>query len=556
MKSDIEIAREAPMKHIKDIASEIGVHDEEMELYGDYKAKVDFRAWRRLKEKPSGKMILVTAITPTPAGEGKSTTTVGLGQALKRLGKNAMIAIREPSLGPNFGIKGGAAGGGYSQVVPMEDINLHFTGDIHAITTAHNLLSAAIDNHIHQGNDLDIDQRRINWRRIIDLSDRALREVVIALGGRTNGFTREDGFDISVSSEIMAILCLAVDLKDLKERLSKIIVGYTRNRQPVTAKDLKVEGSMTVLLKDALKPNLVQTYENVPAFVHGGPFANIAHGCNSAMATQMGTKLADYLVTEAGFGADLGAEKFFDIKCRFAGLEPSATVIVATARALKMHGGVPKDDLKEENVSALEKGFANLEKHLENLEKFGVPAVIAINRFPTDTEKELEYLIDRCEQMGYPVALSEVFTKGGEGGEELAEKVLQVIDEGKADLKMMYNVEMPLDEKIETVAKEIYGARDVEFTTRARNNIKQLEKQGLDKVPVCMAKTQFSLSDNPKLLGRPKDFTISVKEISLSAGAGFAVAKTGEVMTMPGLPKVPAAEQIDIDEDGQITGLF
>ncbi len=556
MKSDIEIAREAPMKHIRDIASEVNISEDDLELYGDYKAKIDFNAWPKLKEKPSGKLILVTAITPTPAGEGKSTTTVGLGQALKKLGKKTMIALREPSLGPNFGIKGGAAGGGYSQVVPMEDINLHFTGDIHAITTAHNLLAAAIDNHIHQGNDLDIDTRRITWRRVMDLSDRAIRSVVVGLGGRGNGFTREDGFDISVASEIMAILCLAVDLKDLKERLAKIIVGYTRDRKPVTAKDLKVEGSMTVLLKDAIKPNLVQTYENVPAFVHGGPFANIAHGCNSVMATQMGQKLADYMVTEAGFGADLGAEKFFDIKCRFADLKPDATVIVATARALKMHGGVPKDDLKTENLEALEKGFANLEKHLENISKFGVPAVVAVNRFPTDTEKELDFLIEKCQEKGYRVALSEVWAKGGEGGVAVAEEVLSILESETSNFKPLYDETKPIKEKIHTIATEIYGASGVEYTSGAERQMKQLEKDGLDKVPVCMAKTQFSFSDDPSLLGRPKDFVVTVKKVQLSAGAGFLVAQTGDIMTMPGLPKVPAAEKIDIDEDGNITGLF
>ncbi|ACB83682.1 formate--tetrahydrofolate ligase [Natranaerobius thermophilus] len=556
MKSDIEIARGAPMRPIKDIASEVGIKDEELELYGDYKAKITFDAWKRLKDKPDGNLILVTAITPTPAGEGKSTTTVGLGQALKRLGKNTMVALREPSLGPSFGVKGGAAGGGYSQVVPMEDINLHFTGDIHAITTAHNLLSAAIDNHIHQGNNLDIDARRINWRRVVDLNDRALRNTVVALGGRGNGFPREDGFDITVASEIMAILCLATDIKDLKERLSKIIIGYTRDRQPVTVADLKMQGSMAVLLKDAIKPNLVQTYENVPAFVHGGPFANIAHGCNSAMATQMGVKMSDYLVTEAGFGADLGAEKFFNIKCRFAGLNPDAAVVVATARALKMHGGVEKDNLKEENLEALEKGFENLEKHMENINKFGVPAVVAVNRFPTDTEKELELLINKCQEKGYRVALSEVFAKGGEGGEEVAKEVLDIIDSKESNFKYLYDVDKSMEEKIETIAKEIYGASDVEFTPTARRNIKQLAQKGLDQVPVCMAKTQFSFSDDPKLLGRPKDFSITVKRVRISAGAGFAVAMTGDIMTMPGLPKQPAAEEIDIDDDGQITGLF
>ncbi|OWZ83269.1 formate--tetrahydrofolate ligase [Natranaerobius trueperi] len=556
MKSDIQIAQEAPMKPIRDIAYDLGIKDEEIELYGDYKAKISFTAWQRLKEEQDGNLILVTAISPTPAGEGKSTITVGLGQALKKLGKKSMVALREPSLGPSFGVKGGAAGGGYSQTVPMEDINLHFTGDIHAITTAHNLLAAAIDNHVHHGNDLNLDVRRVSWRRVVDLNDRALRNTLVSLGGRTNGFPREDGFDITVASEIMAILCLAVDIKDLKERLSKIIIGYTKDREPITVADLKMQGSLAVLLKEAIKPNLVQTYENVPAFVHGGPFANIAHGCNSVMATQMGVKLSDYLVTEAGFGADLGAEKFFNIKCRFSGLKPKASVVVATVRALKMHGGVSKDDLKEENLEALEKGVENLEKHLENVSKFGVPAVVAVNRFPTDTEKELDLLIKKCQEKGYRVALSEVFTKGGEGGEELAKEVIDIVENEVSNFRTLYDTDKSIPEKIETIAKEIYGASGVEFTPQAKRNIRGLEKRGLDRVPVCMAKTQFSFSDDPKLMGRPKDFNITIKEIKISAGAGFAVAKSGNIMTMPGLPKEPAAERIDIDDNGQITGLF
>ncbi|UMZ75290.1 formate--tetrahydrofolate ligase [Natranaerofaba carboxydovora] len=556
MKSDIQIAQEAKMTHIKEIAEEVGLKEEETEYYGDYKAKVSFDAWKRIKDRPDGKLVLVTAITPTPAGEGKSTTTVGLAQGLKKINKNVMVALREPSLGPSFGVKGGAAGGGYAQIIPMEDINLHFTGDLHAMTTANNLLSAAIDNHVHQGNDLDIDVRRITWRRAMDLNERALRHINVNLGGIANGFPREDGFDITVASEIMAILCLATDIKDLKERLGDIIIGYNRKREPVRCKDLNVQGSLAVLLKDAIKPNLVQTIENVPAFVHGGPFANIAHGCNSVMATQMSQKLADYTITEAGFGADLGAEKFFNIKCRFANLKPDATVVVATIRALKMHGGVSKDNLKEENIEALKKGFANLEKHMENVKKFGTPAVVAVNRFPTDTEEEVECLIQLCKDKGYRVALSEVFFKAGEGGKELAETVVEVLENEESNFKPIYDEKSPIKEKIETIAKEVYGADGVDFTPAAERNIRELERVGMDKTPVCMAKTQYSLSDDPSLLGWPKGFRITVRKLNPSAGAKFVVALTGDVMTMPGLPKKPAAEEIDIDDDGNITGLF
>ncbi len=556
MKSDIQIAQEAEKKHIREIAEEAGLKEEETEYYGDYKAKVSFDAWKRIKNNSDGKLILVTAITPTPAGEGKSTTTVGLGQAMKKLGKSVMVALREPSLGPSFGVKGGAAGGGHAQIIPMEDINLHFTGDLHAMTTANNLLSAAIDNHIHHGNELNIDARRITWRRAMDLNERALRQINVALGGVANGFPREDGFQITVASEIMAILCLANDIKDLKERLGNIIVGYTRDREPVRARDLKVQGSLAVLLKDALKPNLVQTIENVPAFVHGGPFANIAHGCNSVMATQMSQKLADYTITEAGFGADLGAEKFFNIKCRFGDLKPDATVVVATIRALKMHGGVDKDNLKEENIEALKKGFENLEKHVENVQKFGTPAVVAVNRFPTDTEGEVECLMEMCKDKGYRVALSEAFFKAGEGGKELGEAVLDVLEKEESNFKPIYDANASIKDKIETIAKEVYGADGVDYTPGAERNIRQLEKVGMDKTPVCMAKTQYSLSDDPSLLGRPEGFRITVRQLTPSAGAKFVVALSGDVMTMPGLPKKPAAEEIDIDEDGNISGLF
>lgn len=556
MKTDIQIAQEAKMKRIMDIAREVGLDETEIEMYGHYKAKVTLDVPKRLADRPDGKLVLVTAINPTPAGEGKSTTTVGLGQALRKMGKNAIIALREPSLGPCMGVKGGAAGGGYAQVVPMEDINLHFTGDIHAMTTAHNLLAALLDNHLHQGNQLDIDPRRVVLKRVMDMNERALRFINVGLGGRNNGFPREDGFDITVASEVMAILCLANDLDDLKERLGKIVVAYNRNREPVTAADLKAHGAMALLLKDAIKPNLVQTLENGPAFIHGGPFANIAHGCNSVAATKLGLKLSDYLITEAGFGADLGAEKFFDIKCRLAGLNPEAVVLVATVRALKMHGGVAKADLATENLEALEAGFANLEKHAENIRKFGLPLVVAINRFPTDTEAELDLVSKLCQKVGVPWALSEVWAKGGEGGVALGEELLKILEEGKAEFKPLYPVEASIKQKITAIAREIYGADGVEFTKGALQNIKSLEKNGFDKMPICMAKTQYSFSDDPSLLGRPSGFTVTVREVKVSAGAGFLVAITGDIMTMPGLPKQPAANNMDITSDGKITGLF
>jgi formate--tetrahydrofolate ligase len=556
MKTDIEIAQEAKMLPITEIAAKVGISEDELELYGKHKAKVSPKVWERVKGRPDGKLILCTAINPTPAGEGKSTTTVGLAQALAQLGKKTMIALREPSLGPCMGVKGGAAGGGYSQIVPMEDINLHFTGDLHAITTAHNLLAAMIDNHLQQGNALNIDPRRIVFRRVMDMNDRALRHIVIGLGGTANGIVREDGFDITVASEVMAILCLADGLMDLKARLAKIIVAYTHDKKPVTAADLHAEGAMALLLKDAVNPNLVQTLENVPAFVHGGPFANIAHGCNSVQATRLGLKLADYFVTEAGFGADLGAEKFFDIKTRFANLHPDAVVIVATARAMKMHGGVDKKDLAGENLEALRKGFANLEKHVETIKKYGVPAVVAINRFPTDTEAELNLIYELCQKAGVRVALSEVFAKGGEGGIALAKQVIDAIEHDENHFKFLYDVDQPIKEKIETIAREVYGADGVDFSPEALTAIRTYTKLGLDKTPICMAKTQYSLSDNPALLGRPTGFRIAVRDIRASAGAGFLVALTGDIMTMPGLPKVPAAENMDIDENGKIVGLF
>jgi len=556
MKTDIEIAQEAKMKPIMEVAKNLGILEEEVELYGNYKAKISLKVFERLKDKKDGKLILVTAINPTPAGEGKTTTTVGLGQALAKLGKKVAIALREPSLGPCMGVKGGAAGGGYSQVVPMEDINLHFTGDIHAVTTAHNLLSAIIDNHIHQGNELGIDPRQIVWKRVMDMNDRALRNIVVGLGGKANGFPREDGFMISVASEIMAVLCLASDLMDLKKRLGDMIVAYTYDNRPVRARDLKAEGAMTVLLKDAIKPNLVQTLENVPAFIHGGPFANIAHGCNSVIATRMGLKLADYLVTEAGFGADLGAEKFMDIKCRYAGLKPSVVVIVATVRALKMHGGVPKNNLSVENIEALRVGIANLEKQIENVKKFGVPVVIAINPFLTDTKDELELVKERCKELGVDAVISDVWARGGEGGIELAEKVLELIEKGENNFRYLYEVNLSIKEKIYTIVKEIYGGKGVSYTPKALKDIEQIESIGLDKLPICVAKTQYSLSDDPKLLGRPKDFEVTVREVRVSAGAGFIVVLMGDIMVMPGLPKVPAAYNIDIDEAGRITGLF
>lgn len=557
VKSDIEIAQSVEKKPITEIASSLGIENSALELYGNYKAKIDYNLLRGKEDTPDGKLILVTAISPTPAGEGKTTTTVGVGDALHRLGKKTMIALREPSMGPVFGIKGGAAGGGYSQVVPMEDINLHFTGDMHAIGAANNLLAAMIDNHIQQGNSLDIDNRRITWKRAMDMNDRQLRFVVNGLNGRSNGVPREDGFDITVASEIMAILCLARDLGDLKTRLERIVVGYTTANEPVTAGMLKAHGAMAALLKDALKPNLVQTLEHTPAFVHGGPFANIAHGCNSLMATRMALKLADYVVTEAGFGADLGAEKFLDIKCRVGGLRPSAVVIVASIRALKHHGGAAKDELTSEDLGALEKGIPNLLKHIENITKnFGLPAVVAINRFPNDTEAELRFIEDKCRELGVNVALSEVWAKGGEGGEALAQEVLRLVDDGAADLQFQYTDEMSITEKIEAIAQRIYGADGVEFAPAAARAISRIEKLGFGTLPVCMAKTQYSLSDDPKKLGRPTGFTISVNNVRVSAGAGFVVALTGDIMTMPGLPKVPSAEKIDVDSTGKISGLF
>ncbi|MBS3985948.1 MAG: formate--tetrahydrofolate ligase [Selenomonadales bacterium] len=556
MKSDIEIAQSAQMLPIIKVAESIGLSEDDLELYGKYKAKVSPAVAKRLADKPDGHLILMTAINPTAAGEGKTTTTVGLGQALAKLGKKTAIALREPSLGPSMGVKGGAAGGGYSQVVPMEDINLHFTGDLHAITTAHNMLAAIIDNHLQQGNELNIDTRRITFRRALDMNDRALRSTIVGLGGKNNGVPREDGFDITVASEVMAILCLANDLTDLKERLGRIVIGYTYEREPVTVADLKVAGAMAALLKDAIKPNLVQTLENVPAFIHGGPFANIAHGCNSVQATKLALKVADYVVTEAGFGADLGAEKFFDIKCRFAGLKPSAAVIVATARALKLHGGADVKNLSVENLKALDKGFANLERHIENVRKFGVPVVVAINRFPTDSAAELGLIAERCRQADVRVALSEVWAKGGEGGRALAEAVLETIESEPSTFHPLYPVEMSIKEKITTIAREIYGADGVDFTKDVDNTIRQYVKLGYDKMPICMAKTQYSFSDDPALLGRPTGFRITVRELRVSRGAGFLVAITGEIMTMPGLPKEPAAEKIDVDGDGKISGLF
>ncbi len=556
MKSDIEIAQAAKMKPIVEIADKLGLSEDDLELYGKNKAKVKLNVFKEREDEEDSKLVLVTAITPTPAGEGKTTTSVGLGMALNRLGKNAVIAIREPSLGPTMGVKGGAAGGGYAQVIPMEDINLHFTGDIHAIGIAHNLLSAAIDNHIKQGNELGIDPTKVEWPRVVDMNDRALREAVIGLGGTGNGLPREDGFIITVASEIMAILCLANNLSELKEKIGKIVIGYTFDDQPVTAGDLNMEGAMTALLKDAIKPNLVQTLENTPAFVHGGPFANIAHGCNSVMATKMAMKLGDISVTEAGFGADLGAEKFYNIKSRYADLHPDATVIVATIRALKMHGGVGVDNLTEENLDALEAGIENLEKHIENIGKFGVPAIVAINRFPDDTEAELELVREKCNKLGVDVALSEVWAKGGEGGEELAEKVLDVFENKESQFEFLYDEKASLKEKSETIATEVYGADGVNYSDEADAQIVKLEEKGYGDLPICMAKTQNSISDKPNLKGRPSGFEVSVRNVTLSAGAGFVVPSTGPVLKMPGLPKKPAAEDIDIDADGKISGLF
>ena len=556
MLSDIEIAQQAKMQKITDVAAKLGISEDDIELYGKYKAKLSYDLIRRVKDKKDGKLILVTAITPTPAGEGKSTTTVGLAQGLAKLGKKVIVALREPSLGPCMGIKGGAAGGGYSQVVPMEDINLHFTGDFHAITSAHMLLAAMLDNHIQQGNALNIDPRRIAWKRVVDMNDRELRNIVVGLGGKAHGVPRQDGFDITVASEVMAILCLASSLHDLKERLAKIIVAYDYNGNPVTAGQIKAQGAMAALLKDAVKPNLVQTLENVPAIIHGGPFANIAHGCNSVMATQTGMKLADYTITEAGFGADLGAEKFFDIKCRYAGLKPDATVIVATVRALKMHGGVPKTDLKTPNVEAVKKGLVNLEKHIENVKKFGVPCVVAINIFAQDTAEELEAVREHCAKHGVNVALSDVFAKGGEGGIDLAKEVIALADSGESKFAPIYPLDMSLKGKIETIAKEIYGADGVNYTKEADKALKEFEELGYGNLPICMAKTQYSFSDDPALLGRPSDFKITIRNCRIAAGAGFIVVLTGDVMTMPGLPKVPAAEKIDVTDDGVISGLF
>lgn len=556
MLSDIEIAQSANMKPIKEVAEAIGIKEEEIEYYGKYKAKMSEELIQRVSTNPNGRLVLVTAINPTPAGEGKTTTTVGLGDAMSLIGKKCLLALREPSLGPVMGVKGGAAGGGYSQVVPMEDINLHFTGDMHAITAANNLLSAMIDNHIHQGNSLDIDVTNIVWKRVLDMNDRALRNVVVSLGGKVNGIPREDGFMITVASEIMAILCLADDLKDLKYRLGEIIIGYNRSGNPVFAKELKAEGAMAALLKDAIKPNLVQTLANTPCFIHGGPFANIAHGCNSVIATKLALKMADYVITEAGFGADLGAEKFMDIKCRFAGLKPDAVVIVATVRALKYNGGIPKTELKAENVEALKKGIVNLKKHIENMQSYNVPVVVALNRFDTDSDEELKTVIDTCAEYGVEVSLSEVFAKGGEGGVDLANKVISAIEKTPSGYAPLYDVNLSIKEKIDIIVKNIYGGKGAVYTTKAQKQIKQLEDLGLDKKPVCMAKTQYSLSDNPALLGRPEDFEITVSKVRVSNGAGFIVVETGDIMVMPGLPKKPAAENIDVDENGKISGLF
>ena len=556
MLSDIEIAQKAHMLPITEVAKKLGIGEEDIELYGRYKAKLSMDLIKRVQDKPDGKLILVTAITPTPAGEGKSTTTVGLAQGLAKIGQKVIVALREPSLGPCMGIKGGAAGGGYSQVVPMEDINLHFTGDFHAITSAHMLLAAMLDNHIQQGNALNIDPRRIVWKRVVDMNDRELRNIVVGLGGKAHGVPRQDGFDITVASEVMAILCLATGLHDLKERLSKIIVAYDYSGNPITAGMLKAQGAMAALLKDAVKPNLVQTLENVPAIIHGGPFANIAHGCNSVMATKTALKLADYTITEAGFGADLGAEKFFDIKCRYAGLKPDAVVLVATVRALKMHGGVPKTDLATPDVEAVKRGIVNLEKHIENIKQYGLPLIVAINAFAQDTPEELEAVRSHCAAHGVNVALSEVFAKGGEGGIELAKEVVALATSGKADFKLLYGEELSLKEKIETIAKKIYGAVGVNYTKEANNALKDFEKMGYGHLPVCMAKTQYSFSDDPALLGRPEGFEITIKNCRIAAGAGFVVVLTGDIMTMPGLPKVPAAEKIDVSDNGVISGLF
>ncbi len=556
MKSDIEIAQEAQMIHIKEVASQLGITEDELEMYGKYKAKLSDELWERIKDRPDGKLVLVTAINPTPAGEGKTTTSIGLGEAMGKIGKKAALALREPSLGPCFGIKGGAAGGGYAQVVPMEDLNLHFTGDFHAITSANNLLAALLDNHIQQGNDLGIDPRQVVWKRCLDMNDRSLRNIVIGLGNKMDGMVREDHFIITVASEIMAVLCLADNMEDLKKRLGRIIVAYTFDGRPVTADDLHATGSMAALLKDAVKPNLIQTLEHNPAIVHGGPFANIAHGCNSVRATKTALKLADIVITEAGFGADLGAEKFFDIKCRMAGLKPDAVVLVATIRALKYNGGVPKAELSGENLEALKAGVVNLEKHIENLQKYGVPVVVTLNSFLTDTEQEIAFVEQFCKDRDCEFAVSKVWEFGGSGGLELAEKVLNTLDTKQSEFAPLYKDDLPLTEKIETVAKEIYGAAEVTYSPAALKELGRITDMGMGNFPVCMAKTQYSLSDDPKKLGRPDGFTLNVREVYVSAGAGFVVAITGTIMTMPGLPKVPAANSIDVNNEGVITGLF
>lgn len=559
MLTDIEIAQNAKLKKIKDIAADLGITEDELEPYGHYKAKITEECIQRLSDKPDGKLILVTAINPTPAGEGKTTTSIGLAQGMYKLGKKAVLALREPSLGPVFGVKGGAAGGGYAQVVPMEDINLHFTGDMHAITAANNLLCAMLDNHIQQGNDLNIDPRRIQIKRCLDMNDRALRNCIVGLGGKVNGVPREDHFCITVATEVMAILCLAADLKDLKKRLGEILVAYSYDNKPIFAKDLKAVGAMTALLKSAINPNLVQTLENTPAIIHGGPFANIAHGCNSVRATKLALKLGDYAVTEAGFGSDLGAEKFFDIKCRFAGLKPSCTVLVATIRALKYNGGVLKAELTAENLDALKKGIVNLKTHIENMHKYGVPVVVAINHFYTDTEAEIRYIKDFCKEMGVTVAFSDVFLNGGEGGKELAQAVIDTIEkcEGcQSNFKPIYDENLSIKEKLDIIAREIYRADGVTYTSAAEKAIKEIEALGFDKIPVCVAKTQYSLSDDPAKLGKPENFTVTIRDVKLSSGAGFVVAYAGDIMTMPGLPKVPAANSIDVDDKGNISGLF
>lgn len=556
MKTDIQIAQEATMKPIVEVAEQLGIKEDDLELYGKYKAKVSMDLLNSLEGKEDGKLVLVTAINPTAAGEGKTTTNIGLSMGLNKIGKNTVTALREPSLGPSFGVKGGAAGGGYAQVVPMEDINLHFTGDFHAITSAHSLLAAMLDNHLHHGNELKIDVRRISWRRVVDMNDRALRNIVVGLGGKAQGVPREDGFDITVASEIMAILCLANDLDDLRERIGNMVVAYDVDGNAVRARQLEAQGALTLLLKDAIKPNLVQTLENTPAFIHGGPFANIAHGCNSVLATKLALKIGDYAITEGGFGADLGAEKFFDIKCRYADLKPDCAVIVATVRALKLHGGVSKDNLGEENLDALEKGLSNLERHIENVAKFGVPSVVAINAFPTDTQAELDLVFEKVKASGAEVAVSKVFAEGGAGGVELAEKVVEVCEKGESNFKVLYDVNDSIKDKITTIAKEIYRAGAVNFTKACEKQIAELEALDLDKLPICMAKTQYSFSDDPTLVGAPEGFTLTIRSLELAAGAGFIVALTGDIMRMPGLPKVPAAVRMDVLPSGEIVGLF